>query len=302
MLNGILVIDKPEGYTSHDVIARLRGILHEKRIGHGGTLDPMATGVLPVFVGRATRAAELLASADKEYTARFLTGLVTDTQDTTGNIIARSDLRPGKEDVVKVLSRFIGPQKQLPPMYSAIKRDGKKLYELARRGVEVERTPREIRIEALRLTEADEEKGEYTITLTCSKGTYVRTLCHDIGQELGCGAAMSYLRRTRAGVFSLQDAVPLEAVQAAGNEGTCEALLRSVDALFMEYPAAYVEMDGEKAARNGAPVLLPKDADLPSGADFVRVYGPDGIFLMLGRAERSKDSWKIKTVKSFFQP
>lgn len=187
MANGILIIDKPAGWTSHDVVAKLRGILHEKRIGHAGTLDPMATGVLPVFVGRATRAVEFAAEREKEYLAGLRLGLTTDTQDTTGTVTATHPVTAGRADLEAVLPQFTGDILQIPPMYSAIKRQGQKLYELARRGQEVERDPRPVTIHALEILDQP-SPTEYTLRVACSKGTYVRTLCHDIGQALGCGA------------------------------------------------------------------------------------------------------------------
>ena len=217
MANGILIIDKPAGWTSHDVVAKLRGILHEKRIGHAGTLDPMATGVLPVFVGRATRAVEFAAEREKEYLAGLRLGLTTDTQDTTGTVTAAHPVTAGRANLEAVLPQFTGDILQIPPMYSAIKRQGQKLYELARRGQEVERDPRPVTIHALEILDQP-SPTEYTLRVACSKGTYVRTLCHDIGQALGCGGTMYALRRTQAAGFTLDQAVTtLEAVQASAD-------------------------------------------------------------------------------------
>ena len=202
MANGIIIIDKPEGWTSMDVCAKLRGVFHEKRIGHGGTLDPMATGVLPVFVGRATRAVEFATESRKEYIAGIKLGVVTNTQDTSGEILEEHPVSVAREQLPNLLERFTGDLEQLPPMYSAIKIKGKKLYELARKGQEVERKPRSIHIYALELL-GKSTSGDPLLRVECSKGTYVRTLCHDLGQALGCGACMSALRRTRAAGFSL---------------------------------------------------------------------------------------------------
>ena len=228
MANGILVIDKPADWTSHDVVAKLRGILHEKRIGHAGTLDPMATGVLPIFVGRATRAVEFAADREKEYIAGLRLGTVTDTQDITGSILSTAPVTVTREDVEQVLSRFRGESQQVPPMYSAIKKNGKKLYELARRGEEVERQPRPITLYELELLEQVSDT-EYLLRVLCSKGTYVRTLCHDIGQALGCGGTMFSLRRTKAAGFDLSQAVTLEQVAAMPEPA---ARLLPVDAYF----------------------------------------------------------------------
>ena len=230
MPNGIIIIDKPSGWTSMDVCAKLRGILKEKRVGHGGTLDPMATGVLPVFVGSATKAVEFAEKGDKEYVAGLRLGVVTNTQDVTGEVLSTAPVSAAQEDLEAVLPRFTGPIRQVPPMFSAIKIKGQKLYELARRGQEVERKSRPVTIHALQVLERTGE-AEYLIRVRCSKGTYVRTLCHDIGQALGCGGCMSSLRRTMAAGFTLEDAVTLERVQEGG-----EALLLPVDCFFTGCP------------------------------------------------------------------
>ena len=212
MANGIIIIDKPADWTSMDVCAKLRGILKTKKVGHAGTLDPMATGVLPVFVGQATRGVSFAESGDKEYLATLRLGLVTNTQDTSGQVLHRTEELPDRAALEAVLPRFTGEISQLPPMYSAIKIGGKKLYELARQGKEVERRPRPVTIHALELVEQT-APGDYVLRVRCSKGTYVRTLCHDIGQALGCGGCMAALRRTMAAGFTLSDAVTLEQVQ-----------------------------------------------------------------------------------------
>ena len=288
MANGILIIDKPAGWTSHDVVAKLRGILHEKRIGHAGTLDPMATGVLPVFVGRATRAVEFAADREKEYLAGLRLGLTTDTQDTTGTVLSTHPVDLTRAQVEAALSPFRGEILQVPPMYSAIKRQGQKLYELARRGQEVDRLPRPVTIHTLEIVDQP-SPTEYTLRVACSKGTYVRTLCHDIGQALGCGGAMYALRRTQAAGFSLQDAVTLETVQAAEDP---TALLRPVDAYFARYPALTLpSARAEKKVRNGTPLSL-------AGKDGVyRVYSQEGAFLALSRLARGT----LTTIKSFFE-
>ena len=212
-MNGILLVDKPQGWTSHDVVAKLRGIYREKRVGHAGTLDPMATGVLVVFLGQATRAVELCENDEKEYEATLLLGTVTNTQDTTGEILEQHPVTVTEEQLRQTLATFLGPQSQLPPMYSAIKIRGKKLYEIARRGGDVEREPRPITIFRLELLDR-EESGDWVLKIECSKGTYIRTLCADIGDALGCGGCMSALRRTRAGEFTLEEAHTLEEIRA----------------------------------------------------------------------------------------
>ena len=208
MANGILIVDKPSGWTSQDVAAKLRGVFHERRVGHGGTLDPMATGVLPIFIGRATRGAEFLEHAEKEYVAGLRLGLVTNTQDTSGETLETHPVSVTRQALEAALTRFTGPIEQIPPMYSAIKIGGKKLYELARKGQEVERKPRPVTIHELDLL--DGAGADWTLRVRCSKGTYVRTLCHDIGAALGCGGCMSSLRRTRAGSFTLAQAVTMQ--------------------------------------------------------------------------------------------
>ena len=288
MANGILVIDKPQDWTSHDVVAKLRGILRERRIGHAGTLDPMATGVLPVFVGRATRAVEFAAEREKEYIAGLRLGTVTDTQDVTGTVLETSPVTVTRGRLEAVLDRFRGEILQIPPMYSAIKKQGKKLYELARRGLEVERDPRPITIYELELLEQVSET-DWTLRVLCSKGTYVRTLCHDIGQALGCGGTLYALRRTRSAGFGLDQAMTLE--QVAETEDPASLLL-PVDTCFARYPAlTLTEAEEERKVRNGNPISL-------DGADGVyRVYGPEGAFLALSRLEQSR----LVTIKSFFE-
>ena len=288
MANGILVIDKPAGWTSHDVVAKLRGILHVKRIGHAGTLDPMATGVLPVFVGRATRAVEFAAEREKEYIAGLRLGVVTDTQDCTGTTLETHPVEVTRDQVEAILDRFRGDLQQIPPMYSAVKKNGRKLYELARRGVEVERQPRPVTIHQLELLD-QVSPTDYTLRVLCSKGTYVRTLCHDMGQALGCGGTLFSLRRTRSAGFTLEDAVTLEDVAAAADPA---ALLLPVDAYFSGYPVLQLQTGAEeKRIRNGNSLTL----DGPDGT--YRVYSRQGEFLAL--SQRSQGC--LTTIKSFFE-
>ena len=286
MPSGILIIDKPADWTSMDVCAKLRGILGERRIGHSGTLDPMATGVLPVFVGQATRAVEFAESGQKEYIAGLRLGLVTDTQDTSGRTLSTSPAAFTKEQVEAVLPTFTGEIAQIPPMYSAIKKDGKKLYELARAGKEVERKPRPVTIYALEIL-GQEGPDRFTLRIRCSKGTYVRTLCHDIGALLGCGGCMSSLRRTMAAGYTLPQAVTLEQAAEGG-----EALLLPLDSLFLDIPAYTIPTQRQEArCRNGNP--LPA-AGLQPGA--YRVYGQGGEFLCLSRVEGDQ----LVSIKNFF--
>ena len=287
MANGILIIDKPQDWTSHDVVAKCRRVLHERRVGHAGTLDPMATGVLPVFVGRATRAVEFAAGSDKEYLAGLRLGVRTDTQDTTGTVLEERPVTADRAALEAVLEDFRGEILQVPPMYSALKVKGQKLYELARKGVEVERAPRPVTIHALEVVE-QVSGSEFRLRVACSKGTYVRTLCHDIGAKLGCGGAMYALRRVRACGFGEADALPLETVLTHPDPAS---LLRPVDAYFSAYPAVTVDQRRANAARNGAP--FPQ-----RGAEGTyRVYGPDGQFLLLGDLRKGR----MTTIKSFFE-
>ena len=288
MANGILVIDKPQDWTSMDVCARLRRCLGERRIGHAGTLDPMATGVLPVFVGRATRAVEFAGEGDKEYLAGLRLGTVTDTQDVTGAVLETHPVSVGREELEAALDAFRGTIQQVPPMYSAIKIQGKKLYELARKGKEVERPPRTITIRALTV-EAQRSESDYILRVRCSKGSYMRTLCHDIGRALGCGGTMFSLRRTMAAGFSLDQARPLEEVLSHPEPAS---LLLPVDAYFADRPALTLPAEGEKKVRNGMSIPLP---GVPEGE--YRVYGASGAFLALSRAEADK----LTTIKSFFE-
>lgn len=289
MPNGIIVIDKGPNWTSMDVCAKLRGIFQEKRIGHAGTLDPMATGVLPVFVGRATRAVEFAGEGEKEYVAGLRLGLVTNTQDTSGETLEEHPVSVTQEELERVLEQFRGEIDQVPPMYSAIKINGKKLYELARKGREVERPARKVTIHALTL-ESREGEADFTIRVRCSKGTYVRTLCHDIGQALGCGGCMSSLRRTMAAGFTLEDAVKLEQVQQAEDPAK---LLLPVDAYFAGRPVLLLKPELEKKVRNGMTVILPQ---APGISGECRVYGESGEFLALGKLSGKK----LETIKSFF--
>lgn len=286
MPNGIMIIDKPADWTSMDVCAKIRGILHEKRVGHGGTLDPMATGVLPVFVGQATRAVEFAENGEKEYVAGLRLGLVTDTQDVTGTALETRDPQVSREMLEAVLPRFTGEIQQIPPMYSAIKINGQKLYDLARKGKEVERKPRPVTIFALEIV-GQSGPADFVLRCVCSKGTYIRTLCHDIGQVLGAGGCMSSLRRTMAAGFTLEQAVTLEDVQARG-----AALLLPTDRYFDRYPAYTVPTARQESrCRNGNSL---SDPACPDGT--YRVYGQNGEFLCLSKAEGGI----LTSIKNFF--
>ena len=286
MPNGIIIIDKPSGWTSMDVCAKIRGILREKRVGHGGTLDPKATAVLPVFVGQATRAVEFSENSRKEYVAGLRLGLVTNTQDTSGETVETHPVTVSRADVEQALAAFVGDIQQIPPMFSAIKINGQKLYDLARKGREVERKPRGITIYELELLKQANET-DYLIRCVCSKGTYIRTLCHDIGQRLGCGGTMYSLRRTMAAGYTLAQAVTLEDVQEQG-----EAVLLPTDSIFAQHPALQLKSaKQEKRVRNGNDFT---DESAPDGT--YRVYGQDGAFLCLARAKAGT----LTSIKNFF--
>lgn len=287
MANGIIIIDKPAGWTSMDVCAKLRGILKTRKIGHAGTLDPMATGVLPVFVGQATRAVSFAESGSKEYVATLHLGQVTNTQDTTGETLEEQPVSVTMDELRAVLPQFTGDIEQIPPMFSAIKIGGQKLYDLARQGKTVERKPRQVTIFELAVTD-QLSPADFTLRILCSKGTYVRTLCHDIGQALGCGGCMASLRRTMAAGFTLEESYTLEDVQAQG-----EVLLRDTDSLFRQHPAYHISHPRVEAlCRNGNPFFV-KD-ELPDG--IYRVYGMDGTFLCLSRLQEGT----MTSIKNFF--
>lgn len=287
MADGIVIINKPADWTSMDVCAKLRGILKTKKVGHAGTLDPMATGVLPVFVGQATRGVSFAESGEKEYVATLRLGLTTDTQDSTGNTLETFPVAVKETDVAAVLPRFTGEIEQIPPMYSAIKIGGQKLYELARQGKEVARKPRAVTIFELELLETCSDT-DFLLRVRCSKGTYIRTLCHDIGQALGCGGVMASLQRTMAAGFTLDEAVTIEQVQQEG-----AALLRPVDSLFRHCGAYRIHHERvEQLCRNGNPFTVREAME----EGLYRVYGMDGTFLCLSRLEAGR----MTSVKNFF--
>lgn len=284
-MNGIVIIDKPAGWTSQDVTARLRRVFGTRRIGHGGTLDPMATGVLPVFVGRATRGVEFFEHAEKTYETELLLGVATDTEDTTGAVRARREVSVTQARLDEVLERFRGEIMQIPPMYSALKVNGQKLCDLARKGRQVERQPRPVTIHELTLL--SREGDTLRLRVRCSKGTYIRTLCADIGEALGCGGCMQALRRTQAGEYTIAEAVPLQQLLEATEP---ETYLRDVDTMFRGYPGVKLTVNQEKRCRNGNAFSV----TLPAGT--YRAYSQSGEFLMLAKVEDSV----MSTIKSFF--
>lgn len=282
--NGIVLVDKPADWTSHDVVAKLRGILHERRVGHSGTLDPMATGLLTVFVGRATRAVQFAETYNKRYVASLRCGYSTDTQDTSGRVTAQTGISPTEAELTDVLPEFTGEISQIPPMYSAIKVSGKKLYELARKGETVERKPRTVNISELSLVGHDGD--DFVLSVSCSKGTYIRTLCNDIGERLSCLACMSALRRTNAGPFDVRDAHTLSEISEDP-----ERYIIPVDSLFSEHPA--IELSAAQTAKLKCGNIL--NVSAKNGT--YRVYGENGDFLALANVSAGK----LKTIKSFFE-
>lgn len=280
-----MIVDKPQGWTSQDVTARLRRVFDTRRIGHGGTLDPMATGVLPVFVGRATRGVAFFEHAEKTYEATLRLGMTTDTEDTSGTVLENREVHISEREFLDILSKFRGKIQQIPPMYSALKINGQKLCDLARKGVVVERKPREIEIFQLECPEFSGNTAR--LLVRCSKGTYIRTLCKDIGEALGCGGCMAALRRVTAGEYTIEEAIPLAELLESN---TPEQYLRSVDTMFRNHPAVTLTENQEKRCRCGNAF----STKLPEGT--YRVYGNDGAFLALSKVENGV----MSTIKSFF--
>lgn len=288
-MNGILLVDKPEGWTSHDVVAKLRGVFHERRAGHSGTLDPMATGLLVIFFGRATRAVEFAEADIKEYTTGIRFGVSTDTQDTTGNILETISVNFEKYSLESVFKQYTGDIEQIPPMYSAIKVNGKKLYEIARKGETIERKARPVHIYSLKaLSEPGEEMR---LQVRCSKGTYIRTLCHDIGRSIGCGACMSALRRTSAGIFDISQAHTMDEILKAAEDGRAEDLILSVDTLFMDRAEIPLSANQEKCIRNGGTF----SSNTAEGE--YRGYSQSGEFIGLLR----QNDGVMRCIKSFYE-
>ena len=284
--SGILLIDKPEGITSHDVVFKVRRLYNTREVGHTGTLDPMATGLLVVLVGRAVKASDMIVSDAKRYRAGLTLGITTDTEDTTGTVLTTSDAIPSPDEVRTVAESFVGDILQVPPMYSALKVGGQKLCDLARKGREVERQPRPITIHQLELL----DMGENTLRLRvrCSKGTYIRTLCKDIGEALGCGGCMAELRRVTAGEYTIDEAVPLLQLL---EEQEPEKYLRGVDTMFRNHPSVTLTANQEKRCRCGNSFSV----KLEDGT--YRAYSQSGEFLMLAKVENGV----MSTVKSFFE-
>ena len=284
-LRGVLVMNKPQGFTSFDVIGKLRGILKMKRLGHTGTLDPMAEGVLPVLVGTAARACDILPDETKTYRAGFQLGTVTDTQDSSGTVLETHAAAVTEEMLHAVLPQFTGEIDQIPPMYSAVQINGKRLYELARAGREIERPARRVHVTAVTLLSYDAETGTGSVEITCGKGTYVRTILHDIGQALGCGACMTSLIRTAACGFVLEQAYSFPQVQAAADENRLAELIVPADSLFASLPALHLTPSQSGHYRNGVKLSLRALRGLTAGAERYRVYGSDGTFFGLAQPD-----------------
>ncbi len=299
---GILPVLKPAGFTSHDVVAKVRGILKMKRIGHTGTLDPQVTGVLPLCLGRATRMVEYLQELPKEYEATLVLGIATDTEDLTGTVTERSEgVTVTKQQICEALSRFHGTISQIPPMYSALKQDGKRLYELARQGKTVERKAREVTIHELELTAFKPEGPfpEISFRVLCSKGTYIRTLCVDIGRALGVPAAMSVLRRTMSAGIPVSRCLTFEEIAERAKDGSLASCLIPVDEAVAHLPAAEVAGEKARAALQGQRLSPSVVHPLPNREEIIRLYDPEGRFL--GIYEREEGSGAIAPVKVFAQ-
>lgn len=297
MLHGILNVYKEKGYTSHDVVAKLRGIVGQKKIGHTGTLDPDAEGVLPVCLGKATKVCDLLTDKDKTYRAVLLLGKTTDTQDLTGEVLNESDTCfLNEKEVETAIQGFVGEYRQIPPMYSALKVNGKKLYELAREGKVIERKARTVYIREIRILSI--ELPRVTMEVTCSKGTYIRTLCQDIGEKLGVGGCMKSLLRTQVGRFSLEDSKTLQNIQELKENGSLEQILIPVDSLFEDYRRVQVDKKQEPLLYNGNMFYMEGQKDVPYDEEMVRVYDCDGKFVAIYRYNAENNQYKI--VKMFF--
>ena len=299
MYNGIINIHKEAGFTSHDVVAKMRGILKQKKIGHTGTLDPQATGVLPVCLGSGTKLCDMLTDRDKEYVAELLLGVTTDTQDMTGKVLSQHDVPCGETQVREMAESFVGVYDQVPPMYSALKVDGKKLYELARAGKEIERSARRVEIKELEILNMG--LPVVKMRVVCSKGTYIRTLCADIGEKLGCGGAMQSLVRTRVGGFGLEDAITLAELERLRDEGRVEESVVAVDQVFAECPALHVQESFERLLENGNAIKPLQTVESMQYAEeqLVRFYRADGSFAGVYAYRQEKQCYQ--PVKMFLE-
>ena len=297
-MNGIIVINKPQNFTSFDVVAVMRRLCGQRKIGHTGTLDPMATGVLPLLLGNATRAQDILPDSDKEYVAQFKLGIITDTLDIWGEVLEEKTVNANIDDILSLIPKYSGEITQIPPMYSAVKKDGVRLYDLARQGIEVEREARPVHISELELLSFDEKTQCGKLRIVCSKGTYIRVICDDIGKILGCGGVMTALRRTRACGFTVEDAVTLAQLQEMKNNDNIGSILRPVDSIFMCYRSVRISEKQAVRYKNGASLSMARLHMSKETADgeLLRIYSGNE-FLGLGTAD--KDSAELKVRKNF---
>ena len=292
-MNGMINVYKEKGFTSHDVVAKLRGILHQKKIGHTGTLDPDVTGVLPVCLGNATKLCDLLTDKDKTYEAVLKLGVVTDTQDLTGKILEELTVECSQEEMEQVVYSFLGDYQQIPPMYSALKVNGKKLYELAREGKVIERNPRQVKIHEIKILNVNWQEKEVEFEVTCSKGTYIRTLCHDIGEKLGCGGVMKSLVRTRVSRFQIAESLSLAKIEELVKEEGLQEKIMAVDEFFINNPAIYMKEDANRLIYNGNSfqkrnVKIQEDGT----GDWIRVYDSKNIFVGIYKLEEREEIYK----------
>ena len=292
-MNGILCVNKPASFTSFDVVAKLRGILQTRKLGHGGTLDPMATGVLPVFVGNSTKACDIMPDNTKSYRAGFRLGEVTDTQDVTGEVLSRSDMAVSEDMLRETVPHFVGNIMQLPPMYSAVQVNGQRLYDLARKGVEVEREAREIQVSSIDIISYDAEKREGVLDISCGKGTYIRTIINDIGEKLGCGGIMTSLVRTSSGGFTLADCFTFEQIQQAKDEDRLEELILPIERVFAKLPKLRLNEAQTRMYRNGVKLDLKRVYNIKQGVTDYAVFGNDGKFIGTALADFENDILRV---------
>ncbi len=296
-LCGVILVNKHKGVTSHDIVFKIRKLYNTKKVGHTGTLDPLATGVLPVLVGRAAKAAEYLLSENKEYTARIRLGITTDTEDITGKILTKSDTLPTKNEFFEACCHFVGEIEQVPPMYSALKVNGEKLVDLARKGIEIERQARKINIYSIEPRVINEQEGEYEISVSCSKGTYIRTLCADIGAFLGCGAVMTELQRTKSGSFEIKNAYTVSELEEMDFDARC-GLLTPAEELFSEAEAVVLPDFYARLCKSGCEIYQKKIKTDFTKDSFVRIYDKNGFFA-LGQVKDYPNGSAIKAIKLF---
>ena len=300
-MQGILVVNKPSGMTSHDVVAKIRRIFGTRQVGHTGTLDPDAEGVLPILLGRATKLSDILSADEKEYIARVKLGVVTDTYDISGNVLKQDDVCVTEDDIKNAALQFLGPQKQVPPMYSAIKIDGKKLYQLARAGVEIERPAREIEIKEISCFDFDVENALFSLRVSCSKGTYIRSLCYDLGERLGTGACLAGLLRTKSGRFTLERAYTLEEIEENVSAGEGKSLLISLDEALLDYPLKDVSNENAVKLRNGLRLRTNQlGLDNANVGDVFRLYEDGKLLCLVSVILDNTNTKVVKLEKTFF--